>query len=60
MAIIGTNYSRENFILLSEAVKEVLEWEKIKGFYFDSRETQLQHFSCRHFNKDPTTTPSVT
>lgn len=61
MAILAiSNSLNENCISLSKTVKKVLEWGQIEGICFDSGKTELQHFSRRRLDKNPTNTPSVT
>lgn len=61
MAILAISKSlSENCILISEKSRKILEWGKSEGISFDPGKTELQYFSRRRSEKDPTITPSVT
>lgn len=48
-----------NTTLLIQDLHELLDWGSSEGITFDSGKTELLHFSRRHADSDPTTTPIV-
>ncbi|KAI0992026.1 hypothetical protein K3495_g16160, partial [Podosphaera aphanis] len=60
VAILETRNSlQENCTSLTEALKEALAWGREEGITFDPNKSELQHFSRRRVDKDPSSTPVI-